>query len=193
MNIPMVASSVLTFITAEVLLTPFRFQNVPPPMSSFQLSLAHEYSARTPIHVAFSSNKHVLGALRHEGHMELWNVQPRLEMRSDKPFDLISIWHGSNDQLGKASIPRQLCVWSLCSSDNDYRLACLASDETNDVIYSVDVNASADFWSRLSMPGQGGRLLHSLSDIFWQASDGQIHRSKFAHYMIHYNISLDVS
>jgi elongator complex protein 1 len=58
---------------AQLLLTPFRTQNTPPPMSSYQIQLPHQ-----PVHVAFSHNSDSLAVLLHDGSVQVWDLNTRL-------------------------------------------------------------------------------------------------------------------
>lgn len=57
----------------RVLVTPFRTQNVPPPMSSFQLSLPEQ-----PVHVGMSPNEDALAVLFASGRVQVWDLGIRL-------------------------------------------------------------------------------------------------------------------
>jgi elongator complex protein 1 len=65
---------VLLWLTlARLLLTPFRTQNTPPPMSSYQIQLP-----RQPVHVAFSHNTDALAVLLSDGSVQVWDLNTRL-------------------------------------------------------------------------------------------------------------------
>lgn len=55
---------------AQLLMTPFRTQNVPPPMSSYTIRLA-----QTPVHIAFSITKDELAVLFGDGAYAIWKLQ----------------------------------------------------------------------------------------------------------------------
>lgn len=73
---------------STILLTPFRVQNVPPPMSSYQLVLASPPSAsdfinmKTPIHISLSSQDDILAVLWESGYLELWSLNTRIGSNS---------------------------------------------------------------------------------------------------------------
>ena len=54
---------------SKILLTLFRHQNVPPPMSSLVLT---DPTKQTPVHVAFSSTRDVVVALMPDGAVSMW-------------------------------------------------------------------------------------------------------------------------
>lgn len=55
---------------SSILLTPFRHQNVPPPMSA--LSLPVPQSSGTPVHIAFATDADALFALSTDGTIDAW-------------------------------------------------------------------------------------------------------------------------
>jgi len=92
----------VTSITASVLLTPFRMQNVPPPMSSHRLTLRCSHLAPprtlpTPSYVTFSPTEDVLAALWETGYLELWNLHTRLEFGRGYVMTPELIWSGNLD------------------------------------------------------------------------------------------------
>jgi elongator complex protein 1 len=77
--------NVRLFFSANLLLTPFRLQNIPPPMSSYQLHLSPEFPRSlslpkhtTPTHVTFSSENDDLAILWESGYFEVWALHMRL-------------------------------------------------------------------------------------------------------------------
>src|ERR1700720_1936449 len=84
---------------AKILLTPFRTQNIPPPMSSCQILVPSSGALtssdmRTPIHASFSSTEDVLAALWETGYIELWNLNTRIETACQKVMEPILLWSG---------------------------------------------------------------------------------------------------
>ncbi|KDQ56269.1 hypothetical protein JAAARDRAFT_36447 [Jaapia argillacea MUCL 33604] len=87
----------------KILLTPFRTQNVPPPMSSYQLSLNHH---RVPIHFSFSSPSpsypspsEILAVLYESSYLELYALHTRLPQKKKKGggkvMDPRVVWEGN--------------------------------------------------------------------------------------------------
>lgn len=58
---------------ARLLVTPFRTQNTPPPMSSYSITLP-----ATPVHVACSPTSDALAVLFQNGLVQLWDLNTRL-------------------------------------------------------------------------------------------------------------------
>ncbi|KAF9494179.1 Elongator complex protein 1 [Pleurotus eryngii] len=74
--------SVAVIDGSKILLTPFRMQNVPPPMSSLQLDFAGKtslYPVQVPVHTAFCVTKDILAVLWESGFVEIWSLNTRLE------------------------------------------------------------------------------------------------------------------
>lgn len=57
----------------KLLVTPFRTQNVPPPMSSYQIALPEQ-----AVHVAMSPTEDALGVLFASGRVQVWDLGTRL-------------------------------------------------------------------------------------------------------------------
>lgn len=60
----------------NLLITPFRTQNTPPPMSSYSIALP-----ATPIHVAMSNTTDSLGVLYRNGLVQVWDLNTRVPDR----------------------------------------------------------------------------------------------------------------
>ncbi|KAH6913768.1 pol II transcription elongation factor [Coprinopsis sp. MPI-PUGE-AT-0042] len=86
----------------KVLLTPFRTQNVPPPMSSHQLHInisalanGSPYKTKVPIHVAFSRAGDGMALLWEDGYSQLWSLNTRLGPGPGKVMNPEMIWEGN--------------------------------------------------------------------------------------------------
>lgn len=71
--IPHDTASVAVIDGTRLLLTPFRTQNTPPPMSSYHLTLPS-----TPVHACLSSSDDTAAALFANGHVMVWKLNTRL-------------------------------------------------------------------------------------------------------------------
>ncbi|KAI9454947.1 IkappaB kinase complex IKAP component [Russula earlei] len=85
---------------SSILLTPFRMQNIPPPMSSHRLTLrrsplAPARTLSTPCYVRFSPTEDILAALWETGYLEVWNLHTRLEFGRGPVMAPERIWCGS--------------------------------------------------------------------------------------------------
>ncbi|KAK7691913.1 hypothetical protein QCA50_005318 [Cerrena zonata] len=77
---PQDSGSVAVLDGASILLTPFRSQNVPPPMSAHQLPVTKpttldSHCPSIPIHISFSPKNDTLVSLWETGYTEVWSEQ----------------------------------------------------------------------------------------------------------------------
>ncbi|OBZ69677.1 Elongator complex protein 1 [Grifola frondosa] len=99
---PTDSGSVAVLDGTSLLLTPFRTQNVPPPMCAHVLSLSFPISSlkssstRTPVpvHASFSSVRDMLAVLWESGVVELFDLHTRLGPGRGKAMDPARIWAG---------------------------------------------------------------------------------------------------
>ncbi|CAK5281923.1 unnamed protein product [Mycena citricolor] len=151
---------------SKVLLTPFRSQNVPPPMSSYQqmLSINPEQPTRIPVHLSLSPENETLAVLWESGYLELWDLNTRIAPGPSKIMDPAQIFAES---VGRADIPsRQVIV----SSD---RVFILGSRAGCDVVTSLVIGKSDVTTS--DMQSANGRLVPCASSApVWQSSTGQL-------------------
>ncbi|KAF5365923.1 hypothetical protein D9758_006686 [Tetrapyrgos nigripes] len=91
----------------KLLLTPFRTQNIPPPMSSLQLALTPStqpqypnFASRVPISSCFTASSDAIGVLWEEGSVEIWELNTRL-----------------SPERGSALSPKKLYSWTVDPQD----------------------------------------------------------------------------
>ncbi|KAI0919135.1 hypothetical protein AcV5_002129 [Taiwanofungus camphoratus] len=199
---PVDSGSVAVFDGTRILLTPFRTQNVPPPMSSYVLpvsapSLAQSSmdalkTSRTsvPVHAAFSTSRDILALLWEPGFIELVDLHTRLGPGHGKVMNPERIWVGridSDDERTDTRCYRQIIVWNLAvtgarSEIGDVaeviRLAVLSTDPSeakNDMISIVSVRANrVQERYEVQMPSRNGRIVPADEGITWQAADGEL-------------------
>ena len=163
----------------RILLTPFRLQNIPPPMSSHQLSVRSTDTNpihAPPVHLSFSSVQDILGVLWESGRIELWDLHTRLESGRGKVMAPILIWSGQVEPL-----KRQISVTTsgaLVPEESLARVTILGSG-----LYGRDMVEVVEILSDLTtkhytilMPSQGGRLVPSDGFIYWEAVNGAIYQ-----------------
>ncbi|KAF8633329.1 hypothetical protein AX17_004501 [Amanita inopinata Kibby_2008] len=138
------SGSVAVFDGATILLTPFRTQNVPPPMSSHQLHLNPDLSAvpivcksLTPMHVSFSSEGNSLVILWESGYVECWNLRTRLGPGPEKVMDPIKTCSGVIDD----SIHnwRQVAIQNLGTFMKASIIVSLGTSKGNDIISVAEI------------------------------------------------------
>lgn len=184
----------------KILLTPFRTQNIPPPMSSHQLlvntptdaSSGSLFLSQVPPHISLSQSHDLLAAVWQEGHVMIWALQIRITPGGGAAMNPILIW--------SVNLPRELrhCRQVLVSSENvddEYRTisaATLGSDVNgNDQIVIHDFervilplgSISVTRSRTISLKQKNGRLVaHKIpGHLAWQAPDGsifQVHREE---------------
>jgi elongator complex protein 1 len=188
-----IAPSFTELFTEKILLTPFRTQNIPPPMSSHQLSSntltdvssGGLFLSQVPHHISLSQSHDLLAAVWQEGHVMMWALQTRITPGGGAAMNPILIW--------SANLPRELCHYrqvlvSSENSDDDHgtiSAAILGSDVNgNDRIVIHDFehvilplkSISVTRSRTVSLQQKNGRLvLHELpGHLAWQAPDGSI-------------------
>ena len=132
--IPLVTSTI-----ASILLTPFRVQNIPPPLSSYQLTLRHSPSVplRTPCYVTFSPTEDMLAALWETGYVELWDLHTRLEFCRGPVMTPELIRNGP---LFQGAIFREIAVSTNAFGDAIARIVVLGSESNRrDVLQVLDI------------------------------------------------------
>ncbi|KAG9116362.1 hypothetical protein FRC07_007460, partial [Ceratobasidium sp. 392] len=117
----------------SILVTPFKLQNVPPPMSSFKINLsAIENAPRRPppVHLALSPNSHLLGLLFSDQEIQVWNLNLRTGSKG-KNAEPRLILSGPNS-ITKVVRPRQLAL-------SDTSITVLGSDKGSDKEDSIQI------------------------------------------------------
>ncbi|KAJ6534029.1 pol II transcription elongation factor [Mycena vulgaris] len=148
---------------SKILLTPFRSQNVPPPMSSHQLALSP--ARAPPVNAGLSPSTDTLALLWESGYLEVWSLQTRLAPGPAKIMDPARTFGGV---VGDAALhQRQVVLPS--APDTAYLLG--STSQGLDVVTVVHINKESTI---VEMPSQNGRLLHSEGHIVWQSSGGQL-------------------
>ncbi|KAI0253762.1 IKI3 family-domain-containing protein [Lactifluus subvellereus] len=130
---------------SSILLTPFRMQNVPPPMSSHRLTLRPSPSApfrtlSTPCHLAFSPTEDTLALLWETGYVELWNLHTRLEFGRGSIITPDRLWSGSlpGEQF------REISMWTKASGSTIARIAALCFGRSGtDVLQVFEIEAES--------------------------------------------------
>lgn len=174
-------------------MTPFRTQNVPPPMCSYKLIISDittptytPHEKRTPIHVALSSEGDVLCILHHGGRIQLWKLGTRLPgggtINRGPAYAPYKLCDTLLDVSENVIEPRQICIWGnpgttdTPGSLESFRVACLSNHADADVVSVLDfVRGEVTEATRVIIPGQHGRLVYSNEGIFWQSRNGVIH------------------
>ncbi|KAH7883327.1 pol II transcription elongation factor [Phlebopus sp. FC_14] len=183
-----------------VLLTPFRTQNVPPPMSSYQLPVSpsnvipddsttssvprlSSLCRRTPTHVFLSSSSDLMAAIWEQGGIALWALHTRLGPGREKVMDPVLIWFVdlSEDRFWRQVVVsvldegRSRAVRVVALGCTEAGLDFASIHERRFAIGNEPAKESEESWS-VAMPGKNGRLVSASEFLppFWQSSDGEI-------------------
>lgn len=157
---------------ASILLTPFRTQNVPPPMSSHQLAIPfqdlsnHPRRPHVPVHVTFGPCSDIFAMLWETGYIELSDLRTRLGPGKGKVMDPTTLWTGSVDLeiTSREGGYRQVQVWNDTNriKKGVISLAVLGSDIIDLVVMLSLENGSVLERADIKLPQRNGRLLSTL-------------------------------
>jgi len=175
----------LILSSASILLTPFRSQNVPPPMSSYQLAISPDLSLDspipahpTPVYVTFSPENDAVGVLWEHGYVEIWLLKTRLLPGPGKIMDPSKFWGGIIHE-NKDTRWRQLAV--RLNGPDSYSVTVLgtAPGSPADTIALLSVKAgTTDIIHKFQLPSRNCRLLTGSVVDTYQGPDGIIFRCR---------------
>ncbi|TFK88053.1 IkappaB kinase complex IKAP component [Polyporus arcularius HHB13444] len=182
---PADSGSVAVVDGTSLLLTPFRTQNIPPPMSSHELPLkVPDVSlpsllrrSPAPVYAAFASHSDVLAALWESGIVEIFDLKTRLGPGRGKVLDPVSVWSGVLEGAGSRSY-RQAVFDQSISPEGAMRLAFLGADpsgDTHDILCVLDIEGQESKQTVVPLPARNGRLIAGLG-FLWQGPDARIHQ-----------------
>lgn len=172
----------------SLLLTPFRTQNVPPPMSSYQLSLSSPSNiSPPPVHVAFSTDDspssatEMMACLFADGTIRLWRIHTNVDKKLGKrdPLSIIELWTGSIRDFS-SSLPRQV---RLVPHTSGWTIAVVHDENGQDklsckrLLWEGDQMVTEKEW-HVKLPSQKGRLVDSSCTLLWQAKEGMLFKGK---------------
>ncbi|QRV80523.1 Pol II transcription elongation factor [Ceratobasidium sp. AG-Ba] len=146
-----------------LLVTPFKLQNVPPPMSSFKVALGN---SPPPVHMALSSDSRLLGLLFPTLEVQVWELGLRTGMRG-KIAEPKVIW--SSPLTHGLARPRQVVV-------SAEQVMVLGSDSTNqqlDIIQTLPISQSSGLVPVAVTVSPSGRLV---GDAWYQDAQGDIRK-----------------
>ncbi|KAK1230942.1 putative elongator complex protein 1 [Marasmius sp. AFHP31] len=160
---------------SSVLLTPFRSQNVPPPMSSHQLSLSSpatplpSSASSIPVHATFSATSDTLAVLWETGYFELWSLRTRLGPGRGKVLEPERVF--SSSVKGESGLGFRQIVLVDASEQWSYA-ALLGSRESGyDIVAVLKRNGEE---RSATMGGRNGRLAKAMDGMIWQDTDGNL-------------------
>ncbi|KAH7339027.1 IKI3 family-domain-containing protein [Rhizoctonia solani] len=152
---------------SSVLLTPFRLQNVPPPMSSFKIDLGPN---TTPAHLTFSTDSRSLAVVHPDCSIQVWELAIRTGTKGKIACPKV-IWENSltngHNRTGDLTSPRQIAL-----SENSVLVLGSDHDGLHDIVH---ITSMADFESATLKVPRFGRLI---GDSYYQDNSGQVYAIK---------------
>ncbi|KAI1786336.1 IkappaB kinase complex IKAP component [Ganoderma leucocontextum] len=182
---PVDSGSIAVVDGTNLLLTPFRTQNVPPPMSTHSLSVELPSTtlpdilkrSAVPIHAAFASASDLLAVLWEPGVLDVFDLKTRLGPGRGKVIDPVSVSSGRVRE-GAAGSYRQVVFDQTAREDDAIRLGILGSRSSNgeltDAVFIVDILGGEKKTTEVALPAHNGRLIPA-QGIFWQSPEGRIY------------------
>ncbi|KAH9846478.1 IkappaB kinase complex IKAP component [Lenzites betulinus] len=176
---PVDSGSVAVIDGVNILLTPFRSQNVPPPMASHSLALqlplelqrTQRRTTPVPVHAAFASTSDLLAILWESGVLQVFDLKTRLGPGRGKVLNPALVWAGSLESRSYRQV-----AFAPRAADEGLRLAILGSDpggDAMDVVTVLDIANGDAAKTDVAFVAHNGRLIPS-KDIVWEAPDGKI-------------------
>ncbi|TFK44978.1 IKI3 family-domain-containing protein [Crucibulum laeve] len=176
------SGSVAVIDGSKIFLTPFRTQNVPPPMSTYQLLVTPSSSSalvsavRTPIHASFSKEHETLAVLWESGYLELWALHTRLGPGLSKVVNPSKTWSGYVQESGEIQW-RQTSLRST-DSDQSWAVTVLGSGKDKDAVAILEVTESGSIQADVrNLPYQNCRIVADAESIF-ETPNGEIFQYK---------------
>lgn len=178
-----------SFIQANILLTPFRSQNVPPPMSSYRLALSPELprsllapKPTAPVHVTFSPENDDLAVLWESGYFEIWRLSIRLVPGSAKILDPTKILGGFTRSEREFGIRwRQILLRSNDASGKSFTLTVLGTgpeDQSDTITVSTVEEGVKTGTIDFPLPYRNCRLVNGSVPDLCQSPDGELFTCK---------------
>ena len=179
---------ICSFFAASLLLTPFRSQNIPPPMSSYQLALSPEllrslpFKLTAPIHVTFSPESDDLAILWESGYFEIWTLHIRLVPGLGKIVNPSKIWGGFSQAQQESDIRwRQILLRSNSASGTSFTMTMLGTgprDQSDTVAISTVEEGVTTCTIDFPLPSRNCRLITGTVLFMYQTPDGGLFTCK---------------
>ncbi|PCH36634.1 IkappaB kinase complex IKAP component [Wolfiporia cocos MD-104 SS10] len=184
---PVDSGSVAVFDGLRILLTPFRTQNVPPPMSAHILELSGDRSsalatndasahAQIPIHASFSARRDLLAVLWETGLVELYDLRTHLGPGRGKVMDPLKIGQRIISPESSNHLAARQVVF-VNGPEDEAQLAVLYTG-SHDVVRCVSIKTETgevteNFTAELA--AHNGRLVPAEVGIIWQDPCGALY------------------
>ncbi|KAG5640485.1 hypothetical protein DXG03_008338, partial [Asterophora parasitica] len=178
---PIDSGAVAVLDGTNILLTPFRVQNVPPPMSTAQISLSKSQGSsadnlRVPISASFSAASDTLAVLWESGYTELWSLQTRLEGGRGKVLNPIRSWSGSLN--GNVKNARQIQLSSSDATGHHSTISVLWTNQGKDFVTTLHLEGFAPRADpeTFTLPHINSQLLNATGQLTTQGPNGEVYR-----------------
>ncbi|ELU39450.1 pol II transcription elongation factor [Rhizoctonia solani AG-1 IA] len=152
---------------SSILITPFKLQNVPPPMSSFKIDIN---SIATPSHLAFSADSRSLAMVRADNSAQIWDLAIRTGTKGKIAQPKVT-WEGAlingDSRTNDLVCPRQITL-----SESSVIVLGSSRDGFHDIVNITSIGDSES--ATLQVP-RFGRLI---GDSYYQDGAGQIYNIK---------------
>ncbi|CAE6360205.1 unnamed protein product [Rhizoctonia solani] len=152
---------------SSVLLTPFKLQNVPPPMSSFKINLN---SIATPSHLAFSADSRSLAMVRADNSVQVWDLGIRTDTKGKIAQPKV-IWEGALAN-GSSRADDLICPRQIALSESSVLVLGSGKDGLHDTVHITSIRNSES--TTLQVP----RFGRFIGDSYYQDSAGQVYSIK---------------
>ncbi|GJJ14814.1 hypothetical protein Clacol_009082 [Clathrus columnatus] len=189
-SLPPYDTGLLTVVDGDsLLLTPFRTQNVPPPMSSCQLPLSNPNQiSPPPIDIAFStktpqtSTTDFMTCLFAGGIIKLWCIRTNITHKLGKndPLSITELWNGRihETDLTKFTLYRQIGL--VPHHETGWTIAIVSNENGKDKLICIDLRQEGEeklvleTQREINLPEGRGRLVDSSNTLIWQTADGML-------------------
>jgi elongator complex protein 1 len=165
--------------TGSLHLTPFRIQNIPPPMAAYTIKIPH--SQRPPVHIALSSSGDSLALLWSSPivMVEIWDLKTRRVGGRGEVMAPTLVW--------KESFPDQSEAWQITLSQSDegtwvVAILCMPHSATSEACLAIATLKEGKCVDRHAIPcSPNGRLVpgdEQQLGLVLESSEGLLFRGK---------------
>ncbi|KAG8883867.1 hypothetical protein FRB97_005705 [Tulasnella sp. 331] len=165
---------------SSLLVTPFRLQNVPPPMSSYQIKRSSQHLP-PPIHISAAPNADALVVLYENAEVELWSLLTKPAISEGKVSEPNKIWQG---EIPGGVRARQVICWVDEKAPEEWFVAVLGFpvDGKHDVVVVAAIRGGVitdDYETALPTKGSGRMVYLEGGMLAWQSTHGEVLQVNF--------------
>lgn len=161
-------------------MTPFRLQNVPPPMSSYKIDRDTSGIA-PPIHLSLCPNVDALALLYPGAQVELWLLNTAQDSKTTAA-NPAKLWTGEIP--GNFSSIREVLAWRDDKAPEEWFIAILGHpmEGRHDAVVVAAMRhgvLTEDYETSLPATGKGRIFYLEGGELAWEAEDGQVLKGFF--------------